>query len=157
MPTKRLKEFLDMNDVKYLAIKHSEAYTAQEIAASAHIKGDEFAKTVILKIDGNMAMAVLPASYTINFLELDDLGLGDRVRLANEMEFSNKFPECEVGAMPPFGNLYDMPVYTSESLMKDKEIAFNSGTHKEVIKMKTEDFVKLVKPTTLKFSKKSRI
>lgn len=157
MPTKRLKEFLDKNDVKYVALKHSEAYTAQEIAASAHIKGDEFAKTVILKIDGNMAMAVLPASYTINFLELDHLGLGNRVRLANEMEFSNKFPECEVGAMPPFGNLYDMPVYTSESLIKDEEISFNSGTHKEIITMKTDDYVKLVKPMTLKFTKKSRI
>lgn len=157
MPTKRLKEFLDSNDVKYVAIKHSEAYTAQEIAATAHIKGDEFAKTVILKIDGKMAMAVLPASYTINFLELDHLGLGNRVRLANEMEFSDKFPECEVGAMPPFGNLYNMPVYTAESLMKDEEIAFNSGTHKEVIKMRTEDYIKLVQPKTLRFSKKTMI
>ncbi len=82
------------------------------------------------------------------------MGLGERVRLANEMEFKDKFPECEVGAMPPFGNLWDMPVYTAESLMKDVEIAFNSGTHKEVIKMKTEDYVKLVQPQTLKFSKK---
>lgn len=157
MPTRKLKSMLDESQVKYVTINHSKAYTAQEIAASAHIKGDEFAKTVILKIDGKMAMAVLPASYTIDFLELDQLGLGERVRLANEMEFKDKFPECEVGAMPPFGNLWDMPVYTAESLMKDVEIAFNSGTHKEVIKMKTEDYVKLVQPQTLRFSKKTRL
>ncbi|MEN8194497.1 MAG: YbaK/EbsC family protein, partial [Bacteroidota bacterium] len=155
MPTQKLKNALDENNIKYVTINHSQAFTAQEIAASAHIKGDEFAKTVILKIDGKMAMAVLPASYSIDFSELDQLGLGESVRLANEMEFKDRFPGCEVGAMPPFGNLYDMPVYVAESLMKDEEIAFNSGTHKELIKMKTEDYVKLVNPLTLKFSKKS--
>ena len=157
MPTKKLKNLLDENKVKYVSITHSKGYTAQEIAASAHIKGDEFAKTVILKIDDNMAMAVLPASYTIDFLELDQLGLGEKVRLAIETEFQDKFPECEVGAMPPFGNLYDMPVFMAESLMKDEEIAFNSGSHKEVIKMKTKDYVKLVQPRTLRFSKKTRL
>ena len=157
MPAKMLKKFLDDNDVKYVTINHSEAFTAQEIAASAHIKGDEFAKTVVLKIDGKMALAVLPASYTINFKMLNDLGLGNNVRLANEMEFKDQFPGCEVGAMPPFGNLYNMPVYTSESLMMDKEIAFNSGTHKELIKMKTEDFVKYVQPDILKFSRKTML
>ncbi len=157
MPAKLLKKFLDDNNVKYITIKHSEAYTAQEIAASAHIKGDEFAKTVVLKIDGMMALAVLPASYTINFATFNKLGLGDNVRLANEMEFKDKFPGCEVGAMPPFGNLYNMPVYTAESLMMDKEIAFNSGSHKELIKMKTEDFIKFVQPDILKFSRKTML
>lgn len=157
MPTQILKKYLDDNSIKYITINHSEAYTAQEIAASAHIKGDEFAKTVMLKIDSKMAMAVLPASYKIDFKEVHNLGLGENVRLANEMEFKDEFPECEVGAMPPFGNLYHMPVYTAESLIKDKEIAFNSGTHKELIKMKTEDFLKLVGPEILKFSRKTML
>ena len=157
MPTRKLKKILDEHQVKYVTISHSEAYTAQEIAALAHIKGDEFAKTVMLKIDGEMVMAVLPASYKIDFNKLFRLGLGENVRLANEMEFKDKFPECEVGAMPPFGNLYDMPVYVAESLMKDEEIAFNSGTHKELIKMKTEDYINIVHPKTLKFSKKTMV
>lgn len=157
MPTRKLKDLLDENQVKYVTINHSEAYTAQEIAGIVHIKGDEFAKTVILKIDGKMVMAVLPASYKIDFNKLYHLGLGENVRLANEMEFKDKFPECEVGAMPPFGNLFDIPVYVAESLMKDIEIAFNSGTHKELIKMKTEDYIKLVNPKTLEFSKKTMV
>ncbi|MBU0474144.1 MAG: YbaK/EbsC family protein [Bacteroidetes bacterium] len=157
MPSKTLKKYLDDNNIKYITINHSEAYTAQEIAASAHIKGDEFAKTVILKIDGKMVMAVLPASYKIDFKNLVHLGLGENIRLANEMEFKDKFPECEVGAMPPFGNLYNIEVYTAESLMRDKVIAFNSGTHKELIKMKTEDFVRLVEPEIFQFSKKTMV
>lgn len=157
MPSKILKKYLDDNNIKYITINHSEAYTAQEIAASAHIKGDEFAKTVMLKIDGKMVMAVLPASYKIDFKNLAHLGLGENIRLANEMEFKDKFPECEVGAMPPFGNLYHIDVYTAESLMRDKVIAFNSGTHKELIKMKTEDFVRLVEPEILQFSRKTMI
>ena len=157
MPTQKLKNLLDESNVKYVTIKHSQAYTAQEIAASAHIKGDEFAKTVILKIDGKMSMAVLPASYKIDFDELDHLGIGRNVRLANEMEFKDRFPECEVGAMPPFGNLYNMEVFAAESLIKDKVISFNSGTHKELIKMRTEDFLKLVEPNIFKFTKKNML
>lgn len=154
MPTSKLKHFLDDHHVKYMTINHSEAYTAQEIAATAHVKGQEFAKTVMLKVDGRIAMAVLPASYTIDFTQLEHLGLGENVRLANEMEFKDKFPDCEVGAMPPFGNLYNIPVYTAESLMKDKEITFNAGTHKEAIQMDTKDYLDLVHPTTLRFSRK---
>lgn len=157
MPTQKLKKYLDEQNIKYITLSHSEAYTAQEIAATAHVKGDEFPKTVILKVDGKLVMAVLPASYKIDFNALESLGLGQNVRLANEMEFKDNFPECEVGAMPPFGNLYDMPVYASESLMRNKEIAFNSGNHKELIKMETKDFVNLVHPQTLKFSKKTLV
>ncbi|MGB5531047.1 MAG: YbaK/EbsC family protein [Ignavibacteriaceae bacterium] len=156
MPSKKLKAFLDENKIKYVALQHSSAYTAQEIAAIAHIPGKEVAKTVIIKIDGKMAMAVLPASYKVSFDHLKDaLGMKE-VRLAYEQEFIDKFPDCEVGAMPPFGNIYGMEVYVAESLAEDEEIAFNACSHTELIKMKFKDFEKLVKPKKIKFSVPSK-
>lgn len=152
MPRKKLKEFLDSNKVKYISIQHSSAYTAQEIAAIAHIPGKDVAKTVIIKIDGKMAMAVLPASYKVSFDHLKEaLGVKE-VRLAYEQEFMDKFPDCEVGAMPPFGNIYGMEVFVAESLAEDEEIAFNACSHTELIKMSFSDFEKLVKPKRIKFS-----
>ena len=122
MATNKLKEFLDDQHVKYLTISHSTAYTAQEIAALAHVRGDELAKTVMVKLDGKMAMAVLPASYKLD-LSLLKLASGtDAVELASESEFKALFPDCETGAMPPFGNLYGMAVFADESLAKDEEI-----------------------------------
>jgi Ala-tRNA(Pro) deacylase len=156
MPSKKLKEFLDANKVKYISMQHSSAYTAQEIAASAHIPGKDLAKTVIVKIDGKMAMAVLPASYKVSFESLKDaLGVNE-VRLAYEQEFMDKFPDCEVGAMPPFGNIYNMEVYVAEALTEEEDIAFNACTHTELIKMKFEDFEKLVKPRRFKFAVQSK-
>jgi Ala-tRNA(Pro) deacylase len=156
MPRKKLKEFLDSNKVKYISIQHSSAYTAQEIAAIAHIPGKDVAKTVIIKIDGKMAMAVLPASYKVSFDHLKDaLGMKE-VRLAYEQEFMDKFPDCEVGAMPPFGNIYGMDVFVADSLTEDEEIAFNACSHTELIKMKFADFEKLVKPKRIKFSVPSK-
>lgn len=152
MPSKKLKEFLDQNKIKYVTIKHSVAFTSQEIAASAHIKGKDLAKTVLIKINGRMAMCVLPASYKVDFDLLKKAVENDNVRLANEMEFKDKFPECEVGAMPPFGNLYNMDVYLAESLLDDEEIAFNAGTHTELIQMSLKDFLDLVKPKVIRFS-----
>lgn len=157
MPSKKLKAFLDENKVKYISIQHSSAYTAQEIAAIAHIPGKDLAKTVIIKIDGKMAMAVLPASYKVSFDNLKSaLGVNE-VRLAYEQEFMDKFPDCEVGAMPPFGNIYGMEVYVAESLAEDEEIAFNACNHTELIKMSFSDFEKLVKPKRIKFSIASKI
>jgi len=152
MPSRKLKEYLDQNNVKYVTIKHSVAYTSQEIAASAHIKGKEMAKTVLIKINGKMAMCVLPASYKVDFEQLKKAIGNENIRLANEMEFKDKFPECEVGAMPPFGNLYNMDVYVAESLMDNEDIAFNAGTHTELIQLSFKDFMELVKPTVIKFS-----
>jgi len=151
MPSKKLKAFLDENKVKYISIQHSSAYTAQEIAAIAHIPGKDLAKTVIIKIDGKMAMAVLPASYKVSFDNLKSaLGVNE-VRLAYEQEFMDKFPDCEVGAMPPFGNIYGMEVFVAESLAEEEEIAFNACNHTELIKMSFSDFEKLVKPKRIKF------
>ena len=156
MPRKKLKEFLDSNKVKYISIQHLSAYTAQEIAAIAHIPGKDVAKTVIIKIDGKMAMAVLPASYKVSFDHLKEaLGMTE-VRLAYEQEFMDKFPDCEVGAMPPFGNIYGMDVFVADSLAQDEEIAFNACSHTELIKMKFADFEKLVKPKRIKFSVPSK-
>ena len=152
MPEKKLKEFLDSNKVKYTSIKHSPAYTAQEIAARSHTSGKEMAKTVMVKIDGKMAMAVLPASYKIDFEALMSVTGSTNVDLASEEEFKYMFPDCEIGAMPPFGNLYDLDVYVSETLAEDEEINFNAGTHSELIRMKYKDFEELAKPKVLKFS-----
>lgn len=156
MPLTKIKEFLDEHNIKYTIIKHSSAYTAQEIAASAHISGKELAKTVMIKFDGKMAMAVLPASYKISFDDLKEVLGVEKVRLAYEQEFMDKFPDCEVGAMPPFGNLYDLEVYVAESLADDEEIAFNACSHTELIKMKYKDFEELVKPKRMKFSELSK-
>ena len=156
MPLTKIKEFLDEHKIKYTIIKHSSAYTAQEIAASAHISGKELAKTVVIKFDGKMAMAVLPASYKISFDDLKEVLGVEKVRLAYEQEFMDKFPDCEVGAMPPFGNLYGMEVYVAESLTDDEEIAFNACSHTELIRMNYKDFEELVKPKRMKFSELSK-
>ena len=152
MPVKKLRKYLDDNHIKYVTLTHSLAYTAQEIAARSHIPGKEMAKTVVVKLGNKMAMAVLPASYKIDFETLAEVTGSNHVDLASEEEFKYLFPGCEIGAMPPFGNLYDMDVYVSEKLAEDDEIFFNAGTHTELIKMDYADFERLVKPKVLKFS-----
>ena len=156
MPLTKIQEFLDEHKIKYTIIKHSSAYTAQEVAASAHISGKELAKTVMIKFDGKMAMAVLPASYKISFDDLKEVLGVEKVRLAYEQEFMDKFPDCEVGAMPPFGNIYGIEVYVAESLTDDEDIAFNACSHTELIRMKYIDFEELVKPKRMKFSELSK-
>jgi Ala-tRNA(Pro) deacylase len=152
MSAKRLREFLNGNNVAYMTVPHAVAYTAKEIAALTHISNKELAKTVIVKVDGTMAMAVLPASYDVDLSALRN-GTGARsVTLAKESEFRDKFPECDIGAMPPFGNLYGMAVYVDESLTQDKDIAFNAGSHEELLQVSYADFARLVKPTVLRFS-----
>jgi Ala-tRNA(Pro) deacylase len=154
MPVKKLKEHLDDHHVKYVTIKHSSAYTAQEVAASAHIPGKELAKTVMVKVDGEMAMAVLPASYKVDFGLLKEAAEAGSVELASEEEFEGMFADCEIGAMPPFGNLYGMAVFVADSLADDEEIAFNAGSHRELIKLAYKDFERLVAPKVVKFSSK---
>jgi Ala-tRNA(Pro) deacylase len=155
MPVKKLKDFLDQQNIRYVTSIHSTAYTAQQIAASAHIPGKDIAKTVMIQLDGKMSMVVIPASYRVDLDQLKKVSGAKKVKLASEDDFKNLFPDCEVGAMPPFGNLYDMPVYVSESLAEDAEIAFNAGSHRELIKLAYTDFERIVKPKKAKFSKKS--
>lgn len=157
MPAQIIKEFLDQNNIKYLSIKHSKAYTAQEIAAIAHIDGKKIAKTVVLKVDGKVIFAVLPATYKIDFDLLREALGYENVRLANEQEFMDKCPGCEVGAMPPMGNLFNIETYVAASLVDEEEIAFNAGNHTELIKMNFTDFESLVKPKILRFSHKYKV
>jgi Ala-tRNA(Pro) deacylase len=152
MPVAQLKEFLDKNKVKYVSIRHSTAYTAQEIAASAHVKGKNMAKSVIVKVDGKIAMAVLPAKYQIDLDRFKRSFKASAVELAREEEFSHLFSACETGAMPPFGNVYGLPVYADETLKKDEEIAFNACSHTELIQIRYKDFERLVKPNFGAFS-----
>jgi len=152
MPGTKLKSFLDENHIEYVTISHSPAYTAQRTAEITHISGQELAKTVIVKQDGEFAMAVLPASKRI---DLDYLKRGveaDNVEIATESEFEGLFPDCEVGAMPPFGNLYDLDVYVAEKLTEDEEIAFNAGTHTELVQMPFKDYEKLVHPKVIQLT-----
>ncbi len=146
MPSTLLKEYLDENDIKYVSIMHSMAFTAVDIAKSAHIPSRELAKTVILEVNSEMAMAVVPANYKVNLDIIKDALDTHDVRLADESKFTPRFNDCEVGAMPPFGCLYDMDVYVAESLSEDDKIAFNAGSHLEVIQMDYKDYENLVKP-----------
>ena len=146
MPLTKLREFLDSHHIKYLVISHSVAYTAQGIAALMHLSGKKLAKTVIVKIDGVLAMAVVPASMHVDLDLLRAAAGGGLVEVATEQEFKDAFPDCETGAMPPFGNLYDMPVYADESLAENEEITFNAGTHRELMRMAWADVVRLVDP-----------
>ena len=152
MPVAKLKEFLDSNHVKYVSIAHSVAYTAQEIASVTHIPGKELAKVVMVKIDGNLVMAVVPASRQVDLDRLRVLAEGKTVSLAGEKEFKDRFPDCETGAMPPFGELYGIPVYVDSSLAEDEDIAFNAGTHRELIRLSYQDFVRLASPAVGSFA-----
>jgi Ala-tRNA(Pro) deacylase len=151
MPVQALRDFLDRNRIKYVVISHSPAHTAREVAASAHIPGQAMAKTVIVKLDGRLAMAVLPASEMVDLDLLADAAFARHAELAEEEEFGERFPGCELGAMPPFGNLYGMDVYVADSLAEDDEIAFNAGSHTELIRMSYPDYARLVKPRILRF------
>jgi Ala-tRNA(Pro) deacylase len=137
---------------KYVTISHPVAYTAQEIATVTHISNKEIAKTVIVNIDSTLAMAVLPASYEVDLSWLRAATGAKILSLAKEAQFKDRFPECDIGAMPPFGNLYGMTVYVDESLTRDKDIAFNAGFHNELLQVSYADFERLVKPTVLKFA-----
>ena len=152
MPAQQLKSFLDNNHVKYTTITHSPEYTAQEIAASAHIPGKDLAKTVIVKVDGEFAMAVLPASMHVSLSRLRTAAGAGAAEIASEEEFEKLFPDCELGAMPPFGNLYDMPVFAATELSEDDEIAFNAGSHSELVQLAFSDFDKLVHPKVVALS-----
>ncbi|MEN6463548.1 MAG: YbaK/EbsC family protein [Syntrophaceae bacterium] len=152
MPVKKLKDFLNTYEIKYVSVAHSPAYTAQEIAARVHIKGRKLAKTVMVTVNGKMAMAVLPASYKVDFDYFRKEIGADHVDLASEEEFKGMFPDCEVGAMPPFGNLYGMDVFADQSLADDDEIAFSAGTHTELIKLPFIDYKRLVKPRIVRLT-----
>ena len=142
----RLKTFLDREGAEYLTIRHPLVYSARETAQVAHIHGEEFAKTVIVKVDGKLAMAVLAAAEKLDLGQLKSTTGAKHVSLVPEWELDKCFPGCEPGAMPPFGNLYGMDVFVSKTLAADERIAFNAGSHEELIRMAYKDFERLVQP-----------
>lgn len=141
--SKTLKNLFEENNIEYDVEKHKEVFTAQHVAASEHITGYEFAKVVMVKCDGKTLMTVIPAPHEISIQKLKKLGY-KKVELADEKEFADLFPDCDVGAMPPFGDLYDLPMYVDESLKEESEIVFNSGNHIETVKIKREDYDSLI-------------
>ncbi len=152
MPMQRLKNYLDEKGVKYVSIRHSEAYTAMEVAASAHIPGQEMAKTVMVKLDDRLAMALLRSTDKVDLDLVRATAGAKKAGLATELQFQGMFPGIELGAMPPFGNLYDMAVYVDEALARDERIAFNAGTHSELIQLDYADFERLVQSSVANFS-----
>lgn len=154
MSAMKLKEFLDSHKIRYIILKHSPAYTAQEITSSDHSQGKELAQTVIVKIDGKVTMAVLPVSYRVDLDALKDVIGAKSVELASEEEFKDLFSGCETGAFPPFGNLVGIDVLVALTLTEDDNIAFNAGSHSELIQLSYQDVEGLVQPKVVKFSVK---
>lgn len=152
MPSEQLLNYLEENGVPYTVIAHPLRYTAQEIASVAHIPGNELAKTVMVKVDEELAMAVLPAPYRVNLAALRRALGAEKVTLASEYEFRRRFPECEPGAMPPFGHLFNMPVYVDSRLEDEMQIAFCAGSHTELVQICYADFYRLSRPTVLDFA-----
>ncbi len=154
---KKLKEALDEAKISYEVYHHPLAYTAQEVATAQHLSGKEMAKVVMLKVDGNLLMGVIAASQKIN-LTVAKASLGVKeARLASEEEFSERFPECEIGAMPPFGNLFGLSVFVDPALEKDEYIYFNAGNHTETVRLKYQDFARLVKPQRARLVEERKI
>jgi Ala-tRNA(Pro) deacylase len=148
----RLEKYLREEGVSFDIVTHSVAYTAQEVAAAQHTPGRRLAKVVLVDADGTLRMLVLPASYRIDFPKFKAVLEADKVRLAREEEFAGTFTDCEVGAMPPFGNLYGLPVYVDSSLAEAREIIFKVGSHTTSMKMSFSDYERLVDPQIVDFS-----
>jgi len=149
VPLTKLRAFLDANNIKYMVISHPPAHTAQGIAAMTHIPERELAKTVMVLVDGRLTMAVVPASTRVDLSRLKKYLGADVTELASETDFRDRFPDCETGAMPPFGNLYGINVFADQTLALDREISFNAGSHRELVRMRYADFRDLVKPALM--------
>jgi Ala-tRNA(Pro) deacylase len=149
---RKLKEFLDKSKTPYKLSTHQEVYTAQEVAASLHVRGQYLAKAVMIKSKDTLIMVTLPASHKVNIEKVKTLLKDPQARLATEAEFKTLFPDCDVGAMPPIGHLYGLELYADKSLTKDEEIIFQAGSHVEAVRMKYKDFEKLAKPKVAEFA-----
>ncbi|TWI12632.1 aminoacyl-tRNA deacylase [Aerolutibacter ruishenii] len=153
MTTQRLEQFLRSHDVHFDTVPHDHAITALDTARRAHLTGRDMAKTVVVKLDGRLAMAVIPANEWVSLEALRQATGARSASLAGENEFNDRFPECEVGAMPPFGNLYGMEVYAADSLSRGQDIAFNAGNHHELVRMGWNDFERLVHPRIMSMTR----
>ncbi|MBW3660849.1 MAG: YbaK/EbsC family protein [Gemmatimonadetes bacterium] len=148
----RVKSFLDDHDVDYEHSEHEPAYTAQEVAEAEHVPGRQVAKTVILTDGDVYLMAVLPATRKIQLEKIRQSAGNDALRLATEEEFADLFPGSEIGAMAPFGNLYEVPVFVDQTLREDESITFSAGTHTDAITLAYAEFERLVEPVAADFS-----
>ena len=151
-----IRSFLARERVPYTLVVHRAAYTAQQEAQVAHIQGRHWAKIVVCIADGQPIQAVLPADLMVNLERLRDLARSESVRLASEAEMLGMYPECEVGAMPPFGPIYSQRVFVDASLVGDPEMVFNAGTHTDAVCMHYNDFAEIVKPTVGTFARPLR-
>ncbi|NWG02277.1 MAG: YbaK/EbsC family protein [Syntrophaceae bacterium] len=143
---KKLKDYLEKNQVPYEIGVHSMVYTAQEIAATLHIPGKELAKVVMVKADKKMVMLVLPASYRVDTKKLKKVLKCKKLGISKEKDFEELFPDCEIGAMPPFGNLYHLEVWADRVLTENAFIVFQAGSHVETLKIRYSDYARLVNP-----------
>jgi Ala-tRNA(Pro) deacylase len=153
---KKLKAMLDDAKVQYDVYTHPLAYTAQEVAAKQHVSGRELAKVVMLKVDGALVMGVLPGSLKVHLNTARANLAAAELELATEDEFAARFPECEIGAEPPFGNLFGLKVVVDPALEKDEYIYFNAGNHAQTVRIKYKDFAALVKPQVTQLSKEEK-
>lgn len=152
MISNRLKDFLDRFEIGYDVMHHDPAFTAQELAARMHISGFEFTKAVVVKLDGEFALVAVPAPLRINFKELAHAAGAKKCRLASEQEFQQFFPDCELGAMPPFGNLYQLPTYADIEVTRNENMVINAGTHAEALRLRFSDFNRLARPRVGRFA-----
>ena len=148
----RLESYLRDNQVSFETHHHPTAFTAQEVAASEHTPGKMVVKVVMVLADGELVMLAMPAPYQADLDRVGEVLGATEVRLAHEEEFASAFPDCEVGAMPPFGNLYDLPVYVDEALAEDETIVVQAGAHTDTIHLNYADFERLVEPTVVRFA-----
>lgn len=149
----RMEQYFRENGVGYEVLRHPQAYTMPEVAAALHISGKQVAKVVMVKADGKLVMLVVASPYRLDFAKVRDLLGAKSVALAREEEFADVFPDSATGAMPPFGNLYGVPVYVDEALAAQKEIVFRVGSHNEAMKVAYRDFARLVQPQVGAFAK----
>lgn len=148
----KLEKYLGDNEAGFQAMTHRTAYTAQEMAAEQKVKGKQVAKVVMALADTKVVMPVMPASHRIDFPKLKEVLGAKDVRLAKEEEFSGIFPDCDTGAMPPFGNMYNVPVYVDRVLTEDPEIVFQAGNHRDTLKIAYKDYARLASPTVVDFA-----
>jgi Ala-tRNA(Pro) deacylase len=148
----RLEQYLRENDVPFEVMTHRQAFTMPEVAAALRMPGRQVAKVVVVKADGETVMLVVPTSHRLNLAQVRALLDAKRVSLAKEEEFADLFPDCGTGAMPPFGNLYDVPVYVDQALERERSIVFRVGTHRHTMKIAYADFARLAQPTVGEFA-----
>lgn len=154
MPIPKIKSYLERAGVSYMTLDYADAYTAQKVAAATHISGDQLVKTVMVKVDDALLMAVVPANKRVDLDRVQVITGADRVTLADEADFGSLFKGCEVGAMPPFGNLYGVEMLVDASLADQDKIAFRAGTHGELVRMAYKDYARLVEPHVIELTKR---